>query len=340
MSQQRLLWLISLCILGFGSPVLSMTPKTFSLKLTGQPSETMASNHASVETNSQISQQRELEPSPPHTQQTDAHQSTVQQIQQPNIQQPLYKPFIERYILDELKLLRQDQQHLRAELTEKVTIARLDASDRAIRYTADTTNNIFYIITAAASILVLLGWKSLRDVKDNIESVTSSKIAELTQKYEERLSEVEAKIKNRSDQIIAAQEEISNTNLIHSLWMRAGLEKSELEKIKLYDQILEINSEDVEAITYKADALLDIEETKWALSLADQAIDLDNEYALAYWQRACARAELGYSNDAIEDILKAISLSDSLKEELSSEKYFDKLKENEEFASLITKHSS
>lgn len=253
------------------------------------------------------------------------------------ISQPLYKPFIERYILDELKQLRQDQQLLRAELTEKVATAKLDASDRAIRYTADTTNNIFYIITATASILVLLGWKSLRDIKDNIESVTANKLSELTKEYECRLNEIEQKMKLRSEQIIAAQEEISTTNQIHSLWMRAGLEKSEQEKINIYNQILEIKPDDVEALTYKADVLLDIGEKRWALSLTNQAIEKDNEYSLAYWQRACSKAELGHKGDAIDDIEIAIALSEALREEISSEKSFNDLKGNPRFDNLTEK---
>ena len=147
------------------------------------------------------------------------------------INEPLYKPFIERYILDELKQLRKDQSTLRVEVTEKVADAKLDSSDRVIRYTADTTNIIFYIITAAASVLVFLGWKSLSDIKDNIESITSEKLSTLSKEYENRLNEIESKLKNRSAQIIATQEEVSNSNLIHSLWMRAGLEKSDQEKM-------------------------------------------------------------------------------------------------------------
>lgn len=65
------------------------------------------------------------------------------QNQLDQLEEPMFKPFIERYILDELKQLRNDQQLLRVELTEKIAHLRLDASDRAIRYTADTTNNIF-----------------------------------------------------------------------------------------------------------------------------------------------------------------------------------------------------
>jgi len=159
------------------------------------------------------------------------------------------------------------------------------------------------MITAAASVLVLLGWKSLRDIKTNVESITSEKVSNLTKKYEERLDELENKLKNRSDQIIATQEEVSNSNLVHSLWMRAGIEKSDQENINIYDNILEINPNDTEVLTYKADVLLDLGETKWALSLSNQAIEHDNSYALAYWQRACAKAMLDQESDALASIL-------------------------------------
>lgn len=252
-----------------------------------------------------------------------------------SIDKPLYKPFIERYILDELKALRQDHQKLQAELAEKIAEARLDASDRAIRYTADTTNNIFYIITAVATILVLMGWKSLTDIKQNVEAITTQKLIALTAEYEARLAEIEKKMKLRSEQIIANQEEISNTNQIHSLWMRAGLEKGEQDKIAIYDQILEISPDDVEALTYKADSLLELDEVKWSLSLSDRAIEHDLNYSLAYWQRACAKAKLGHEDEAIDDLKIAIDLSETLKEEIANERHFENLRGNPRLTTLL-----
>lgn len=251
------------------------------------------------------------------------------------LEEPMYRPLIERYILDELKQLRQDNLNLRTELTEKYSASRLDAADRAVRYTADTTTTIFYIITATASVLVLLGWRSISDIRSSIESTTSSRVLELTQEYENRLNALEQSLIDRTEQIVTAQREISDTNYIHSLWMRAALEKSELDKIKIYDQILEISNNDVEALTYKADALLDIDEDTWALSLTDQAIENDNEYALAYWQRACAHAKLEQYDSAIVDIKKAVSLSASLKDEISSEIYFANLQTLDAFQELL-----
>lgn len=265
--------------------------------------------------------------------QAQAHDSTTTEAE--TIKEPLFKPFIERYILDELKQLHQDQQAIKVEVAEKVSAAKLESSDRAIRYTADTTNNIFYIITAAASLLVLLGWKSLKDIKANLKSITEKRVEELTVEYENRLNTMEATLKERSDQIVAAQQDISDNALIHSLWMRAGLEKNEHEKIKIYDQILEVNPDDVEALTYKADTLLDIDEDSWALSLADQALEKDDEYAMAYWQKACAEAKLGFISEALADIKKALGFSTALKEKLLSELYFENLKDHPDFDALI-----
>ncbi len=252
-----------------------------------------------------------------------------------DIKEPMYNPFVERYVLDELKSIRQGQQDLRVELTEKVANTHLDISDRALSYTYETTTNIFYIITISASLLVLLGWRSMQDVKDNIKAETSRKISTIIQEYEQRLDEIEQKLKRRSEQILVTQRDISNTNSVHSLWMRAALEKSDREKLSIYDEILELKPDDIEALTYKADALLDIDEDKWSLSLSNQAIEIDEEYSMAYWQRACAKAKLGQYDDAIEDIKVAISLRDTLKEEVEGEAYFENLKGNKDFDLLI-----
>ncbi len=251
------------------------------------------------------------------------------------IEKPLYKPFIERYILDEIKSLRQENQKLRAQVTKQIAESKLESSDRAIEYTTSTINNIFYIITAAASLLVLLGWRSLSDIKKSIKSDTAKKIQSLTGDYENRLGQIEKKMMERSKVIIETQQEISNTNSIHSLWMRAGLEKSEEEKISIYDEILEINPNDIEAMTYKADSLLEIGEVRWALNLLNTAIEQDNKYSLSYWQRACAYSLLDKQEDAIKDIEKSLELSDAQPEELQNEKHFDNLRDNKHFQSLI-----
>ncbi len=239
---------------------------------------------------------------------------------------PLYTPFIERYILDELRSLRSEMQAQRAEFTEKYTRAQLETSDRAVSYTTSTVNNIFYIIATAASIFALVGWSSLREVRHKLNEVVDQKVSSISDEYEKRLVDLERKLKDRTERIISAQEEISRTNTIHSLWMRAGLEATPQAKIDVYDQILAFNPEDVEALTYKADEVLELGEAEWALNLCDQALGINPDYPYAYYQRACANATLNQLDSAMDDLQKAIELSKTYLDEAKSDKDLENLR--------------
>lgn len=251
------------------------------------------------------------------------------------LEEPLYNPFVERYLLDEVKVIRQQQDVLRTEIAEKLASAKLESSDRAIRYTADTVNNVFFIITAAASVLVLMGWRSLRDIQTQVEEHVSSKVAAVGDEYEKRLADVEDKLKKRSEQIISTQEEVAKANQLHALWMRAGLETNSQQRVKIYDEILDLHSEDIEALTYKADAVLELGECEWALNLSTKALELDESYALAYWQRACAHAALNQLDSALDDLTIALEKSPALHSELANETMFEPLKGVEAFQNLL-----
>jgi tetratricopeptide (TPR) repeat protein len=255
------------------------------------------------------------------------------------LQEPLYNPFVERYILDEVKSLRTELQAQRAEFTEKYSRAQLDSADRAIGYTTSTVNNIFYIIAAAASIFALVGWSSMRDIRSKLNEVMDRKVAAISEEYETRLYNLELKLKDRTDRIISAQEEISRTNTIHSLWMRAGLEATPQSRIEVYDQILEINDDDIEALTYKADAVLELDEPEWALNLCDKALNFNPEYAYAHYQRACANATLGQLDNALEDLKHAVELSSTYLDEARSDKSLANLRQSGRLEALLESKS-
>ncbi len=255
------------------------------------------------------------------------------------VQEPMFQPLMERYILDELKAVRQDQQKLREDVTKQVTHAQLDTADRAITYTTDTINNVFFIITATASILVLVGWNSLRDVKNKVEDIVNTRVSVITNEYEARLNTFEEKLRERSEEILKNQEKISVTNEVHSLWMRANLESDVSNKIEIFDEILNRKPEDVEAIAYKADALLELNETEQAIKLCNQAIDIDSDYGYAYWQRACAYALTHKHADALADIKMALEYSPNLRNELLHESAFASLHDNTSFNIILAGES-
>ncbi len=100
------------------------------------------------------------------------------------LEEPLYNPFVERYVLDELKNLRTELQNQRVEFAEKFAETHLKVSDRAIQYTTSTVNNIFYVIAAAASIFVLVGLSSLRDIRHRLNEVVETKVGKISEDYE------------------------------------------------------------------------------------------------------------------------------------------------------------
>ena len=118
--------------------------------------------------------------------------------------------------------------------------------------------------------------------------------------------------------------------------MRANLESDIANKIEIFDEILKRKPEDVEAIAYKADALLELNETEKAIELCNQAIDIDSDYGYAYWQRACAYALTHEHADALADIKMSLEYSPNLRNELLHESAFASLHDNDSFNAIVS----
>lgn len=247
---------------------------------------------------------------------------------------PLYSAFTERYLLDEVKVLRQMVADARVEFTEKMTYREMEVADRALTYATDTVTYFFYLIAGASTLLVLVGWNSLREIKDRASALANEEIKRITASYERRLESLERELNHKSQHIVAAQEEITLTNEVHSLWLKASQESVPQNKIAVYDQILDLRPDDVEALTYKADAALLMGQTQWATSLANRALTIDPDNSHALYQRACAHAESGYSDEALRDLSLAISHSEALREQAEMDSSFAKLRSTDDFIQL------
>ena len=257
--------------------------------------------------------------------------------QESNITKRLYEPLIERYILDELRDIRKYHYKLRSDVEQKISRAEVEQTDRSARYITDTVGNIFYIIAAATSLLIFAGWNSLRDIRKKTQDIVEERVEKITQRYNEKLNFLEEALTEQSQKILDNQNKIYKTQYIHSMWMRSHLETNPQSRIEIYDEILKISSSDAEVYAYKADAVLDLDEYEWALSLSNKAIEIDPEYGYAYWQRSCAYAMLGNTNEALADLQMALIKSPNLKDEISKEFSFEKLKESSTFQEMIQK---
>lgn len=244
------------------------------------------------------------------------------------LSEPLYSPFIERYMLDEIRNLRIDMERAHREMAAEVVDRELSAADKAVSYATSTVTYFFYLIAAVSSALVLIGWNSIRDIKDKVHKVANEQVAELVEEYEKRLRTIEKQLKQETAHIESNREEITLTQEIHSLWLRASQESSPAGKIAIYDQILALRKEDIEAITYKADAALDQNEPQWAINLCHQALALDDANAHAFYQLACAHTCQGNLDDAARYFAHAVEQSESYREELHRDPALSELREH------------
>ncbi len=232
------------------------------------------------------------------------------------LQEPLYSPFIERYMLDELRQLRSEQAQAKQELLQQIVDREHRAVDRAVSYATDTVTYFFYLIAAASSILVVVGWSSIRDIKERVHSLADEEISRLINEYEQRLENIEQQLQQKTRHIEENREEIELTQEVQSMWLRAQQESSPATKIKIYDDILQRKPRDCEALTYKADAVLELHEPQWAVNLCRQALEIDPENAHAFYQLACACTVLQQPDEALHYLQQAIELRDDYREQV------------------------
>lgn len=250
------------------------------------------------------------------------------------LEKPLYTPFIERYVLDELKQLRIDQAKTKQELVQQILDREHHSVDRAVAYATDTVTYFFYLIAAATSVLVLVGWTSIRDMKDRVHTLADEEISKLVDEYESRLEIIESQLHQKTQHIEENRDEIELTREVQSLWLRAQQDPSPANKIAIYDEILKLRHDDCEALTYKADAVLELAEPQWAANLCLQALKIDPENCHAFYQLACAYTAMGQFEEALRYLAEALKKRESYLEETRKDPALQPLVNHEIFNKL------
>lgn len=246
-------------------------------------------------------------------------QVIAQEAPKDELKEELKRPLIERYILDELKALRTELASTKVEMNEKIVDRELRSVDRGVTYATDTISYFFYLIAGASSILVLVGWSSLREIRERVHAQADEKISSLVKVYEERLNAIEKQLTDETRSIQENREEIERTREIQSLWMRQGLENNPNSKIEIYDNILKLSPRNSDALAYKADAALELGEPRWAANLARQALKSDPDNSYAYLQLACAYTALQQYEEAMKALEIAIENNESIREDILKE---------------------
>jgi len=252
-----------------------------------------------------------------------------------SLEKPLYNPFVERYVLDELKALRTEMSAQRVEFIQQITDRQIDAVDKSVSIATTTISYFFYIIAAVSSVLVIIGWKSIREIKDKMNNLANEELSKIIIIYEDKLKDFESELNKKSAYIEENREAIEKTKDMHALWLRAAQEASPSNKITIYDQILALNPKDCEALSYKADAALESNEPQWAINLCQKALQLDPSNAHAFYQLACAYTTLGQFEEALSFLRKALIKGDATLDDFAKDPALEPLHELDAFKTLV-----
>ncbi|MFT5118005.1 MAG: tetratricopeptide (TPR) repeat protein, partial [Kiritimatiellia bacterium] len=115
---------------------------------------------------------------------------------------------------------------------------------------------------------------------------------------------------------------------------RAQQDSSPANKITIYDDILKLRNEDCEALTYKADAVLELNEPQWAANLCHQALIIDPNNSHAFYQLACAYTAMEQFDEALRYLTEAVIRRDSYLEDIRNDPALQPLVSNEVFQEL------
>ena len=251
------------------------------------------------------------------------------------LEKPLYSAFVERYVLDELKQLRIDIAAQKNELIQQIVDRELASIDKGVSYATNTITYFFYLIAGVTSILVLVGWSSIKDMKERVQLLADEKISDLINEYEQRLEAIEQQLSQKTRHIDENREEIELARDIQSLWLRAGQDTNPTNKIAIYDQILKLRANNCEALTYKADAVLELGEPQWAANLCHQALKIDPDNSHAFYQLACAYTAMNHFDEAVSNLVEALTRTEAYRDEIAVDPALMPLKDYAPFKELL-----
>ena len=158
----------------------------------------------------------------------------------------------QRFILTELKELRIQLESTRRELNEELNARELASVDRALSYNANTVNFFWIIITIAVTGFWLVGWRTMRDVKDNFsdkfEKQVQRRVKEEQKKLESFMREFQQEQMKQSEDILKNQEFIQKKQEAGYFWSQYNREENPSSKLDLLEKILWVGLEEDEIL--------------------------------------------------------------------------------------------
>lgn len=237
----------------------------------------------------------------------------------------------QRFILTELKELRTQLEATRRELNQELNTRELASVDRALSYNANTVNFFWIIITIAVTGFGLVGWRTMRDVKDNFsdkfEKQVQRRVKEEQKKLELFMKEFQQEQMKQSEDILKNQEFIQKKQEAWYLWSQFNREENPSSKLELLEKITVIWLEEDELFVNIERSGIYVELALWdkVLESAEKWLEISMDNTTLLYNKASALVMLEEKQEAVKVLSNVIWVNPSMKEEILDDPMFENI---------------
>lgn len=243
----------------------------------------------------------------------------------------------QRFILTELKELRIDLEGLKREINKDLNERELKTVDRALAYSGNTVNFLWLILTMAVTGFGLVGWKTMRDVRENLSKNFEREVQKRVRQEQKKL---EVFMKTfEEEQLAQSQEILKNQEYLHKkqetafYWSQFNREDDPVHKLEFLDNIAAAGLEADELYIYVERAAIYINLGLWdkALEMAEKWLEIESENISLLEKKAQSLMMLDQADEALRVVTNILVMKPSAFEEIISnpvfENYIDQIKE-------------
>lgn len=246
----------------------------------------------------------------------------------------------QRFILTELKELRIQLESTKRELNEELNTRELASVDRALSYNANTVNFLWIIITIAVTGFWLVGWRTMKDVRENLtnnfEKEVQKRVKEEHKKLETFMKKFEQEQLKQSSDILRNQEFIQKKQETWYFWSRYNREENLTSKLDLLEKIWNLwLEEDVILILIERSGIY-LELALWdkVIESSEKWLEISADNTTLLYNKASALVMLEKIESAVKVLSNVIAVNPSMKEEILEDPMFENIQsELEEYIS-------
>jgi len=237
----------------------------------------------------------------------------------------------QRFILTELKELRIWLEATKRELNEELNARELATVDRALSYSWNTVNFLWLIITMAVTGFWLVGWRTMKDVRENLttnfEKEVQKRVKAEQRKLEEFMKRFEEEQLKQSKGILKNQEFIQKKQEAGYLWSQYNREENPSGKLDLLEKVALIWLEEDEILIHIEKSSIYAELGLWdkTLESSERWLEISSENTTLLYNKASALIMLEQQEEAIKALMNIIWVSPWMKDEILVDPLFENI---------------